>query len=308
MSEFEPAALVELDPSEVLKDEAEPQVEIPQDAIIEEDGVEYVEVEEEIEEEEYSIYDGLTPEEAERKKAFIEARRARIIGMRDRYRALRANVDAICERCGRDPKEVKIVAVSKTVKAPEVQEAIMAGITDFAENRPNIIVQKAAIFPEVNWHYIGPLETKTCRDVVPCSEIVHSADSLDILTVLHTRASIANTTQKVLLEINVTGEPTKRGLHPRNIDGALRSIGFWPNLECVGFMTMAPKDDPEGARAAFSGLRALMNKYKDKYKGKDNIKLTELSMGMSDDYEIAIEEGATILRIGRAIFDENYGK
>lgn len=221
-----------------------------------------------------------------------------------RYRAIERQVSEACARVGRDPKEVRIVAVSKTVGLDEVDEAIAAGIHDFGENRARPFGQRMETFPGERWHYIGKLQTNKLREVVGSSVLIHSVDSLHLLESIQVRSAVRKAHQKVLLEVNVSGEESKSGFAPDDVLQVLEAALEMPNVEVQGFMTMAPQGAADTSRETFSSLRELRDSLISRVEGK--LPLKELSMGMSEDFIVAVEEGSTIVRVGRSIFDPSF--
>jgi PLP dependent protein len=202
---------------------------------------------------------------------------------------LAAKIETIRQRI---PTGVSLVAVTKTVPPEQVDAALQAGIEIFGENK----VQEAkAKIPLVSsrarWHFIGHLQTNKARDAVELFDLIHSVDSVKLAGELDKWADHAGKTQPILLEVNVAGEASKFGIKPEDLPAALAQIHEFSHLDVRGLMTVPPVKDP---RPCFRRLREL----------RDAAGLQELSMGMSHDYEIAIEEGATIVRIGAAIFGE----
>jgi pyridoxal phosphate enzyme (YggS family) len=203
-----------------------------------------------------------------------------------------------CERAGRSPSEVTVIAVTKTVTAAVLREAYDHGVRDFGENRvqeaqPKIAEVSSLLSPAPVWHMIGHLQTNKAKTVVGIFDIIHSIDSLRLATAVNER--LGDKRLPVLLEVNVAGEETKGGLAMSEVEAVLRQVSSLANLEVKGLMTIAPLvDDPEEVRPVFRALRQL----------RDALGLAHLSMGMTDDFEVAIEEGATMVRIGRAIFGE----
>ncbi len=212
----------------------------------------------------------------------------------ERLALVRERVARAAERAGRSPAEVTIVAVSKSFPAAAIAEAAAAGIAHIGENR---VQEAAAKIPSlrhlpVTWHLVGHLQTNKAKTAIDLFDIIHSVDSLRLAEVLSHRAERA---LPVLLEVNVVGEPGKFGFSPQQALQAAEAIARLPRLEVRGLMTVAPLvSDPEEVRPVFRDLRRL----------RDALGLAELSMGMTDDFEVAIEEGATLVRIGRAIFGE----
>jgi pyridoxal phosphate enzyme (YggS family) len=226
---------------------------------------------------------------------------ARSVSVVENLQAVMEGVAAACRRVDRSPDDVAIVAVSKTFPATLVAEACRAGLTDAGENR----VQEAATkIPQVEalgshprWHLVGHLQTNKVKTALGLFDIIHSVDSLRLAETISRQAEQAVLRQPgpvpVLLEVNVGGEASKFGLAPEQAGPAAEQMARLPGLSVQGLMTVAPlSGDPEEVRPVFRELRRL----------RDALGLRHLSMGMTDDFEVAIEEGATIVRIGRAIF------
>lgn len=225
-----------------------------------------------------------------------------------RYQNVVERVAKACARVGRKPSEVRIVAVSKTVGLDEVEEAIGAGIHDFGENRARPFMQKVETFPGERWHFIGKLQTNKVRDVVGHAILIHSVDSVHLLEAISKRADKRGNDQHLLIEVNVSGEESKSGFAPDGVQEALDAACKLPHVKVDGLMTMAPQGDLQAARETFAGLARLRAELAPKYAEASNVQLTQLSMGMSEDFEIGIEEGATIIRVGRTIFDPQFGE
>ena len=212
----------------------------------------------------------------------------------------RQQVREAAEAAGRDPASVRLVAVSKTVDNAQVLNAFTAGQRDFAENLVPELVRKAqALPPGCVWHLIGHLQGNKARLAVQHAAWVHSADSEALLERLDRIAAEEHRRPTVLLQVNLSGEPTKSGVTAAAAGKLLRCALQCPNLSCQGLMTMAPfaAAEPE-LRDLFGGLRRLRDRLQD----EAGIALRELSMGMSSDFRVAIREGATLVRIGTAIF------
>lgn len=214
-----------------------------------------------------------------------------------RYLQVAAELSRVCEQADRDPHEVKLVAVSKTVGIESVASAIDAGAADFGENRPDQLIQKSDAFPQANWHFIGNIQSRRIRDIVGRATLVHSLFEERHALKINEAASGMGIVQDVLVEVNVSGEQSKGGLAPDGVRGMLDACSGLANLRVRGLMTMAPIGAGDVARQTFSGLARLRDELQ-----RDYPDLTELSMGMTDDWRIAVEEGATIIRVGRAIF------
>ncbi len=203
---------------------------------------------------------------------------------------LQRNIDRLRARI---PAGVTLLAVTKAVPPERIDATIAAGISVFGENKIQEAKAKIpAVSSRAHWHFIGHLQTNKAREAVELFELIHSVDSLKLATDLNKCAERAGKTQPILLEVNVAGEASKFGLKPDDLPAALEQINRLPRLQVEGLMTVAPL--VRDARPHFRRLREL----------RDAHGLRELSMGMSHDFEIAIEEGATILRLGTAIFGE----
>jgi pyridoxal phosphate enzyme (YggS family) len=218
----------------------------------------------------------------------------------ERYRAVRRAVADAADAAGRDPDDITIVAVTKNVGVAEIRQAIAAGVRDFGENRVQEFLGKYGLFPDVRWHFIGTLQSNKVKDVVGRAVLIHSVDSLDLLARIDRIASERGIMQPVLLQVNVSGEATKHGFRPDDVEDALRAAAGMSSVRVDGLMTIAPLARPEEVRWVFRGLADLFASLSAlRFNGSE---MRELSMGMTNDYRVAIEEGATIVRIGRAIF------
>lgn len=220
---------------------------------------------------------------------------------------LRQEIGETCSDCGRNPSEIMLIAVSKTYPVSAVAEAHKSGIINFGENKAQELRDKAEEYSEgINWHFIGHLQRKNVKYAVRAAEYIHSVDSIKLADEIQKRAEAENKVQKVLLEVNTSGEESKFGLQ-RNEDviALTEYINELSNLKLIGLMTMAPyTEDERIIRNCFRMLREMKEKVNSK-----GFNLTELSMGMSNDYKIAIEEGSTMLRIGTAVFGQrDYSK
>ncbi|HCY77447.1 MAG TPA: YggS family pyridoxal phosphate-dependent enzyme [Ignavibacteriales bacterium] len=220
---------------------------------------------------------------------------------------LRQKIEETCRSSGRNPAEVKLIAVSKYFGVDAIIEAKNCGLTDFGENRAQELTLKfEKLGNDVTWHFIGTLQKNKVKYVVNAAELIHSVDSLELLEEINYRAEKIGQVQKILLEVKTSEEETKSGLETETeILSLVKRCSELKNIELKGLMTMAPlTEDANIIRKSFRDLRNL----KDRINNKGYI-LTELSMGMTSDFEIAIEEGATMIRIGSAIFgDRDYSK
>jgi PLP dependent protein len=216
----------------------------------------------------------------------------------ERWRAVRARVDAACARAGRDPSSVTVVAVAKRHPPEAIAAAAAAGAADIGENyAQELVAKQAAVTAPVRWHYIGRLQRNKARMVAGQVALIHAVDSAELAVEIDRRAAAV---QPVLIAINVAGEDTKGGVAPDQAPALLAAMAGLARVRCDGLMTMPPPvDDPEQARPHFAALRALRDRL-----ATAERPLPLLSMGMSDDFEVAIAEGATHVRIGTAIFGE----
>lgn len=218
----------------------------------------------------------------------------------ERYRAVRRRIADAADLAGRDPADVTVVAVSKMVGVPEVRDALAAGIEDFGENRVHDFEAKSCLFPQARWHFVGTLQTNKVKDVVGRAHLIHSVDSDHLLEAVQRRAEMAEVVQPVLLQVDVAGEASKHGFPPDEVEDALRAAAVMANVDVRGLMTMAPYQRPEEVRWVFRDLASLFARLS--ALRLNGVEMTELSMGMTNDFEVAVEEGATIVRVGRAIF------
>jgi pyridoxal phosphate enzyme (YggS family) len=219
---------------------------------------------------------------------------------------VRSRITEAAERVGRDPSSVRLVAVTKTVPGSRIAEAIACGVTDIGENRVQEAVSKhAELGSAARWHLLGHLQTNKAGRAAALFDVVHSVDGERVATALATRRPDDLDDLDVLLEVELTGLPNHTGFTAGELEAGLAAVAAVPRLRVRGLMTMAPPvADPEDARPAFARLRTL----RDALEQRSGRELPELSMGMSDDYWIAVEEGATMVRIGRAIFGaRSYG-
>ena len=215
----------------------------------------------------------------------------------ERWRAVRARVEAAALRAGRDPEEITIVAVSKRFPASAVREAVAAGATDFGENYAQELAAKRGECGDVRWHFIGRLQRNKAKLVAGQVALVHAVDSVELAAELGKRAAPA--VQPVLIAVNLAGEATKGGVTEATAPALAREVLATPGVRLDGLMTMPPPvDDPEAVRPVFEALRAL----RDRLASDLGHPLPVLSMGMSGDFEVAIACGATHVRIGTAIF------
>jgi hypothetical protein len=217
----------------------------------------------------------------------------------------------VCSRVGRDPGGITVVAVTKGRAAGQIQEAIDCGISDIGENRVqeavskyNALYAKRYTLNAVKWHMVGHLQTNKVKDALKLFELIQSVDSLRLAREIDKYACGMNKVQNILIEVKTSEEATKFGLKPETASDVIKKIACLKNINIAGLMTIAPlADNPEKARPYFKMLRQLRDRIYESQVLKEQLRI--LSMGMTDDFEVAIEEGATMVRLGRAIF-ENY--
>ena len=217
---------------------------------------------------------------------------------------VRTRIVQAAQKAGRDPAEITLVAVSKTKPVELVEMAYNLGITNFGENRVQEALPKVEHFhpQDMRWHLIGHLQSNKAGKVVGPFSCIHSVDSLHLAQVLSRHAQEEGKQLAILLQVNVAGEASKEGLAPPDVHIVARQIAALPALRIEGLMTVAPLvQDTEEVRPIFRELRALRDRLREEISAGT---WTQLSMGMTDDYTVAIEEGATLVRVGRAIFGQ----
>lgn len=223
----------------------------------------------------------------------------------ERLNHIQQQINDACKRAGRSPEEVTVVAVTKSVGPERSREVIEAGVRHLGENRIEGLDQKqAAIGHDAHWHFIGSLQSRKVRDVVNRVDYVHSLDRVSLAKEIQKRAE-----QPVncFVQVNVSGETSKSGIRPEDTAEFVRTLGEYDHIRIAGLMTMAPNTEDEASiRSTFRGLRELRDEISSL--GLPYAPCTELSMGMSNDFGIAVEEGATIVRIGTAIVGYESGE
>ncbi len=235
--------------------------------------------------------------------------------IKDNILRIRQRIASVCARINRDPAAILIVAVSKARTVDEIEEATSAGVTDIGENRVQEALAKyndmryaipacrqAGCDMPIRWHMVGHLQTNKVKDAVRIFDVIQSVDSIRLAQEIDKQAAKINKIQDILIEVKTSGETAKFGLDPEAAVGAIKEITKLKNINLKGLMTIAPlADNPEKARPYFQMLKKLrdgVNAICDK-----RYAIRDLSMGMTDDFEVAIEEGATMVRLGRAIFE-----
>ncbi|WP_251198342.1 YggS family pyridoxal phosphate-dependent enzyme [Anaerotardibacter muris] len=224
-----------------------------------------------------------------------------------RYMNVRKQVDEACEQAGRSPQDVLLLAVSKTVDCDEVALAIEGGATAFGENRPDELLRKQAAFPDKSWHFIGNIQSRRIPDIVSAADLIHSVSKAEHLPKIDKAAAKLGKIQPVLIEVNVSGEESKSGLRPEEVLEVIKDAAGLGSVRIQGLMTMAPRADQEAIERSFGGLAKLRDSLQEQLDEEDiDVTLSDISMGMTEDWPQAIELGTTMVRVGRAIFDSSF--
>lgn len=230
-------------------------------------------------------------------EVYFDANRARLV---ENFQALKSRINDVCKQVGRDPEEVSLVVASKYATPEQLKALIPYGLNDIGENcAADLIIKKNAVDKNIRWHFIGHLQKNKTKKVVGNAWLIHSLDSVELAAEVDRRAGEMGKVQDALLQVNISKEESKFGFGEEEVMEALPQVAGLKNVNITGLMTIAPFiKDYEIIRQIFKRLRAIKEELN--IMGFSNIK--HLSMGMSNDYEIAIEEGATMIRIGSAIF------
>lgn len=227
--------------------------------------------------------------------------------IRENYQIVEQNICEACKRSGRERQEVTLIAVSKTKPVSMIEEAIEAGAEVFGENKVQELCEKYEVLPKnLHWHLIGHLQRNKVKYIVDKAELIHSVDSLRLAQEISKEAVKKQLTVNILIEVNVAEEESKFGVRTGETENLIQEIAKLPNIKVQGLMTIAPYvENPEENRSVFRTLKKLAVDIK--MKNIDNVRMDVLSMGMTGDYQVAIEEGATMVRVGTGIFGErNY--
>lgn len=225
--------------------------------------------------------------------------------VKDNLETINKKIKEAALKVNRDPQEIKLVAVTKTATLEQIKEAINEGVKIIGENKVQEAKEKYQVLTtEVKWHLIGHLQTNKVKYAVEIFDLIHSVDSIKLAKEIDKRSVQFKKTIDVLIEVNISGEETKYGYNPEKVEAFLKEISEFSGIRVRGLMTIAPiSKNKEEVRPYFRRLRELSERIRDK--NIKNIKMDYLSMGMTDDFEIAIEEGANMVRIGRGIFGFN---
>lgn len=230
-----------------------------------------------------------------------------MVNIRENVERVNQRIQSAALKAGRNPNEVRLVGVTKTVGVMAIRQAMACGVKIFGENRIQEALPKIQELGSdpIRWHFVGHLQTNKVKQAVGLFDLIHSVDSLKLAVALDAGMKIrkgeTGTRQKILIQVNVSGEATKSGVSPEKLDFLVKEIAQLKTLSINGLMTIPPLfTDPEQSRPVFRTLRELAGSLE--REGIEVVSMKELSMGMSDDFEVAIEEGATLVRIGTAIF------
>lgn len=230
------------------------------------------------------------------------------MGVAENLEDVRRRIREAAERVGRDPEEIELVAVTKNVSVSFIEEAVQSGVENIGENRAQEAVKKfQQLGTEINgkkfsWHFVGHLQTNKVRQIIDFIDLIHSLSSLSLASEIDKRAGRIGKIQRVLVQVNVAKEKGKFGLDPDSVFEFLHEIRKLDNLQVEGLMTVPPLfDNPQEARPIFAQFKRLFDQARNELR---DMSLKYLSMGMTNDFEIAIEEGSNMVRIGRAIFQE----
>lgn len=222
------------------------------------------------------------------------------------YDHVLAELADLCAQSGRQPQEVTVVAVSKTVGIDAVGNAMQAGCCDFGENRPDVLAEKAPVFPQANWHFIGNIQSRKIDEIVRYAGLIHSLYQRHHVEKIDAAAGALGKIQPVLLEVNISGEASKSGMKPEEAADFAAYVNSFAHVRACGLMTMAPQGDRAVARQCFEALTALRDTVQLQLPADEALLFNELSMGMSEDWQEAVVAGATIVRIGRALFSDSF--
>ena len=224
-----------------------------------------------------------------------------------RYMKVHEKVVRECEAAGRNPEEVTLLAVSKTVDVDQVELAMQAGATAFGENRPDELVRKQKAFPNAQWHFIGNIQSRHIKDIVSAATLIHSVCKEEHLAKIDAAAKSQGKVQRLLLEVNVSGEESKSGFDAEQVKGVIDRAACFEHIAIEGLMTMAPRAQEEAIHSTFKGLTQLKEQLNAQLAEEGfSVHLSALSMGMTEDWPVAIHYGTTIVRIGRAIFSDEF--
>ena len=219
----------------------------------------------------------------------------------ENLKAVTQRIARSCDKSGRPLDAVKLICVTKEASLSEIEEVLALGVKDIGENRvQDAFAKYKVIGGRAVWHMIGHLQTNKVRDAVRISSLIHSVDSLRLAQAIDKEAKRRSKIQDILIQVNISGEESKFGISQDEVRTFFEKVALYPNISILGLMTIAPEvEEPEDARPCFRTLRELRDELQNNQLSTINY---ELSMGMTNDFEVAIEEGSTIIRVGRAVF------
>ena len=219
---------------------------------------------------------------------------------------VRKRIENSAKKVGRNPDDILLLAVSKTIDVPKIKEAVACGLNSLGENRVQEIMEKYEPMGDgISWHLIGHLQTNKVKYIIDKVCLIHSVESIKLATEIDKKAEKSGVIMDILVEVNMAGEESKFGIAPSECESFIRELSKFKNIRVKGLMTVAPfTENPEDNRIYFRKLKEMLVDINSK--NIDNINMCELSMGMTGDYEVAIEEGATIVRVGTGIFGERF--
>ena len=227
--------------------------------------------------------------------------------IQENIKLLEENIKKACEKVGRDVNEVTLIAVSKTKPYTAIEEALPTGVKDYGENKVQELCDKYEILPkDIKWHMIGHLQRNKVKYLVGKASLIHSVDSIRLAEQIEKEYAKADEIANILIEVNMAQEESKFGITSEETEQLVREIAKFPHIRIKGLMTIAPyTDNPESNRVYFRNMKKLSVDIENK--NIDNVSMSVLSMGMTGDYQVAVEEGATLVRVGTGIFGErNY--
>ena len=227
--------------------------------------------------------------------------------IQENIKLVEENIKKACEKVGRDVNEVTLIAVSKTKPYTAIEEALPTGVKDYGENKVQELCDKYEILPkDIKWHMIGHLQRNKVKYLVGKASLIHSVDSIRLAEQIEKEYAKADEIANILIEVNMAQEESKFGITSEETEQLVREIAKFPHIRIKGLMTIAPyTDNPESNRVYFRNMKKLSVDIENK--NIDNVSMSVLSMGMTGDYQVAVEEGATLVRVGTGIFGErNY--
>lgn len=217
-----------------------------------------------------------------------------------RLQEVLTRIENAAKGCGRDPREITLIAVTKTYPVDDMNEAISLGVTDIGENKPQEVRDKFEHVKPVKWHLIGHLQSNKIKYVIDRCQMIHSVDSIKLMQEIEKSALSHDCHIDILIQVNISGEESKSGISPEELPSILEAAGELSRVHVKGLMTIAPKLEFGDVSVHFRNMRTLFEETKQK--NYRNVEMKELSMGMSNDFELAIENGATMVRVGSSIF------